>query len=760
MKKIISTFTLVVIGLISFSQNYQVIISGNVTDIYSGSPVANKEIMIVTDSSAGGSAYYNTVFTDPNGFYFDQFSVYSGEQGIVEVSTYSCGTYMYNVGYYSSDSSQFNFDFQVCSDSIVECEASFDYFQIQSTEIQFFDQSIGNPNTWYWDFGDGSSSYEQNPLHVYNDFGFYDVTLTISSDSLQCTSTAIKTVYVIDSIWPEDCQADWWYYIDSSNYLTANFIDFSYTANGNISYWQWDFGDGDTSSDQNPVHTYSQEGNYQVCLTIYDSLNNCESTFCNNVEIGYTIPNCEAFFYYFPTDSSNYGWGSNNIQFIDASIGSPDSWYWDFGDGNTSTQQNPIHYYQYEGVYQACLTIENTSDSCVSTYCDLVMVFNDTLPGCSTWFDYQITGLTVDFMGYFEGGSGDISYEWNFGDGSTGTGQMITHEYDTSGIYNIELMAYDSSGCTSITYQSVWVGDISFDITGMVYIGDSLQMADYAQVHLMTFDTLGNGLINIETTDLNDYGGYTFNSVAITNCIYFVQAELTSNSAFYGQYLPTYHLNAINWEEAWPVFPFMWGWGNDIYMMSTASNMPGNGGISGYVSSESSKNLMSDIEIILFNAENKPIKYIRTDNSGNFDFTDLELGTYLIQTEIVGVHSNPIYITLTEEESNANINIVVKNGEALLDIDENPSFLIDKVSNIYPNPANDIFSMNIDIKESIAVEIQVLTQMGQVIAVKEQNLTTGSNQISMNISDFDSGVYLVKVVAKNETYFKRLIKMR
>ncbi len=135
------------------------------------------------------------------------------------------------------------------------------------------------------------------------------------------------------------------------NGLTVDFSDAS-TTGGTISNWLWDFGDGNTSTMQNPSHTYTAAGNYTVCLTVTDACGSDSS--CTSV----TVVNC-------PDPVSVWSSSANNlvVDFTDASTtaNTISNWLWDFGDGNTSTTQNPSHTYATDGNYTVCLTV---TDAC------------------------------------------------------------------------------------------------------------------------------------------------------------------------------------------------------------------------------------------------------------------------------------------------------------------------------------------------------------------------------------------------------------
>jgi|FLOH01.1.fsa_nt_gi PKD repeat protein len=770
MKKIIFSLILSTFSLILISQTYNVTISGTVTDLNTGDPVIGQEVYISTDSIVGGFTYYNSVITGDGGYFEDNFDVPVGQEGFIIVSTMSCGAYMSQTGFFSPNNNQLIFDFQVCTDpGGGNCQAMFTYYPGgDSLSIQFMDESIGNPDNWYWEFGDGNTSNEQNPLHIYPSGGEYMTTLTIWADS--CTSTMAMLVFVMQDSLPGDCQAMFFSYPDSNDFYTINFIDMS-IAGGNPQgipdTWYWDFGDGNTSTLQNPVNTYSGDGDYMVCLTI-TSIDNqgstCESTECQNIYVGSWPNGCEAAFSYYPVgDSSNPGggWNGLNIQFLDMSFGNPDSWVWSFGDGTSSNERNPVHLYAEEGNYNVCLSISNLIDSCESISCNEVFVFNDTTNGCIAWYEYQINDLTVDFQAYLEGGSNNVEFTWSFGDGTSGTGANITHTYSEDGIYNVMLLASDSAGCNAEYVEMIWVGNnFTFEVYGYIYLEDSM-MADFADVHLMTFDTLGNGLINLETTQIDGNGFYIFDGVGLENCVYFVQAELTDQSNYFGDYIPTYHLNAINWEEAWPILPFPSGWTSDVHMVSTSSSNSGDGIITGTVVNEGNRELLSNVEIILLDQQEEPIIYSRTNEEGFFNFGQLAYGTYIVYTEIVGIETLPFEVTLSEGNSNTSVNIVVQNGQAFLGVHNINSTYIVSVDDIFPNPATDKAAINISIKEPSKIKIEILNQYGQNLYINDELFITGHHTVSLPTLSLSQGCYFVRITdSDNISTVRKLIKLR
>ncbi len=263
-----------------------------------------------------------------------------------------------------------------CSDTycdtvevIPQCVADFEFTYVPTTPIhvQFTDLSTGFPDTWSWDFGDGATSGAQNPVHPYPEPGTYEVCLIIShSDTVySCADTICKTVLIPDSV---NCEAAFTWEASEMNPLELNFIDLS---SGNITDWEWDFGDGTVSYQQNPVHSFPEPAIYLVCLKVFnaDSLGYCFHFICESIDLSDPV-NCEADFTAVADSSSQV---VNRFFFYDESYGNVDQWLWDFGDGHTSHEQHPIHVYDGPGTYEVCLSTWSSSyPGCNDSRCRLV----------------------------------------------------------------------------------------------------------------------------------------------------------------------------------------------------------------------------------------------------------------------------------------------------------------------------------------------------------------------------------------------------
>ncbi|MBL4734671.1 MAG: PKD domain-containing protein [Flavobacteriales bacterium] len=138
--------------------------------------------------------------------------------------------------------------------------------------------------------------------------------------------------------------------------MTASFND---SSQGNPLTWFWNFGDGNTNTIQNPIHTYQNPGTFFVCLTVSDGRRTY--TLCDSVSIICQVPDA----------SFGFTTSTFTVSFSDSSLNAT-SWNWDFGDGNTDTIQNPTHVYANPGIFNVCLTVSN--DCNLDSICDSLTI--------------------------------------------------------------------------------------------------------------------------------------------------------------------------------------------------------------------------------------------------------------------------------------------------------------------------------------------------------------------------------------------------
>jgi PKD repeat protein len=302
--------------------------------------------------------------------------------------------------------------------------------------VDFTDESSNDPTSWSWDFGDGGTSYQQNPSYTYDDPGTYTVSLTATNEYGSDTET--KTGYITVSGPPT---ADFSGSPTSGEVpLTVNFTNLSTGA----SSYSWDFGDTGSSTQANPSHTYTEAGTYTVTLTATNSCGSDVEVKTNYITVTCTPPTADF------SGSPTSGEVPLTVNFTDQSTGAT-SWSWDFGDEGTSSQQNPSHQYTEAGTYTVTLTATNSCGSDVETKTDYITV-TCTAP-VADFYGSPTSGNAPLIVSFYDQSTGNVtSWDWDFGDGSANSSdQNPVHEYADSGHYTVSLTVTGPCGSDSET---------------------------------------------------------------------------------------------------------------------------------------------------------------------------------------------------------------------------------------------------------------------------------------------------------------------
>lgn len=204
--------------------------------------------------------------------------------------------------------------------------------------------------------------------------------------------------------------------------------------------WSWDFGDGNTSTLQNPNHTYYGEKRYTVSLIT----NGDASKKQVKNDLIHVTEGPKADFTKTPADVVV----GNQVQFMDLSAGSPSSWSWDFGDGTTSSLQSPVHTYERAGSHTVKLTVGD-STGVSQTVAKVVVVSGAETPVVAAFSTSMLGSAIVQFTDQSTG-YGIVSWIWNFDDGTTSTEKNPKHTYDKEGTYSVNLSVSNGEYSNSI----------------------------------------------------------------------------------------------------------------------------------------------------------------------------------------------------------------------------------------------------------------------------------------------------------------------
>lgn len=271
--------------------------------------------------------------------------------------------------------------------------------------------------------------------------------------------------------------------------------------------WAWDFGDGATSTEQNPSHTYTTPGSYNVTLTSSNSAgsNSITKQYVVTVTSTTHIPGGpEVSFLATPRSGTT----PLAVQFTDTSTLNPTRWVWNFGDGHSSTMQNPSHTYTTPGNYNVSLTATNTVGTNTTTMTQFIVVAASNMTPVAA-FNVSPPAGVIPFTASFVDISTNnpTSWLWDFGDGSpTSAVQNPQHVYATAGVYSVKLTVTNQYG-TNTVLKTALINATALALTpiaGFVAtptVGSSplaVQFTDTSQ--------------NIPTTWLWDFGDGTFSS--------------------------------------------------------------------------------------------------------------------------------------------------------------------------------------------------------------------------------------------------------
>lgn len=247
-------------------------------------------------------------------------------------------------------------------------------------------------------------------------------------DNGTCTSTQNACDTVTFPCWPAT--------VAFTYYSGQGFVQFTDISQGhNIYSWAWDFGEGaGQSSSPFPIHNYAFPGTYLVCLTIYDSCG--IFTFCDSITVCYP-----------PVAYFSHTYGQLSTTFTDQSLNGSSSFYWEFGDGDTSTTANPVHVYSQPGTYIVCLTTTNACGT--DTHCDTIQV---SCGPPNTFYSLSSNQLQAIFTDQTQATPG-ATYNWTFGDAGTSTLQNPTHTYAFPGVYQVCLTVTDQCGTNTYCQQ-------------------------------------------------------------------------------------------------------------------------------------------------------------------------------------------------------------------------------------------------------------------------------------------------------------------
>ncbi|HKK87590.1 MAG TPA: PKD domain-containing protein, partial [Saprospiraceae bacterium] len=298
-------------------------------------------------------------------------------------------------------------------------------------EVGYEDLSSGNVINWEWEFEGGIPDFstEQNPVVLYETPGTYGVTLTVFSRQGRYQDVKSDTSYIEVFGSPV---ASYTYTIDPSNSRRVIFTNTSQSANS----YEWDFGDGNSSTDENPTHTYADDDFYFVELK---ASNNCDDDFYEE-EIEISSRPIAGF----GADPAT-GCEGSSVQYTSTASDNTESWSWEFEGGipSTSTEENPVVQYNTPGIYNVTQYVTNANGADTLAEMDYIEIL--ALP--TSEFSSQRIGDGI--YSFSNNSNNSNGQRWDFGDGSVSSDVNPTHSYGSDGSYTVALTTFNE--CDTVT---------------------------------------------------------------------------------------------------------------------------------------------------------------------------------------------------------------------------------------------------------------------------------------------------------------------
>ncbi|MEX0965887.1 MAG: PKD domain-containing protein, partial [Bacteroidia bacterium] len=267
-----------------------------------------------------------------------------------------------------------------------------------------------------------------------------DYRMIITNNTTGCVNmSAVRSITVLDI--PEAS-------FTAMNTCLGDSVSFNNNsaAAGTLSY-NWTFGDGNTSTAENPMHLYAAAGTYQVSLLV-SSADGCMDSIAEMVEV-YPQP-VASFVANDVCDGESVNF-SNNSSIPNGSIA---SYSWNFGDNSTSISSNPVHTYAGTGTYAVTLTVTSLRGCEVQTTDSITI---SPRPVADFTAANECSGKLINFMNNSSSAGGGMTYNWMFGDGNASIDENPSHMYDEPGIYQVILYTYSNKGCMAADTMQVQV---------------------------------------------------------------------------------------------------------------------------------------------------------------------------------------------------------------------------------------------------------------------------------------------------------------
>ena len=609
----------------------------------------------------------------------------------------------------------------------------------QANVVHFSNTSLNTtPNTIArWSFGDGSYSYENNPTHIFNSTGLFNVCLRVQRDSL-CFDDTCKTVQIQ---LPSICNltVNFSSRIDSANQHKVYFTNLS-TPLATTDSITWGFGDGTYSHDINPSHIYSNGGTFTVCLRVKKANSTagtipCIREFCRQVTVQSNCNINPDFVFHRDTISANSFTFFNTT----TSLSTSDSSFWDFGDGTPViiNPNNPVrHRYATSGNYTVCLKVKKIIPGSITVLCDRqvckTIVASVPPPLCNLSVNFawrQDSGNHRKIYFYNQSSPIDsiTQVQWTFGDGAASNEWNPSHIFISGSSFTVCLRLTKDSSCSKDTCKVVFINDSTPVICELQprfsYQIDSINQRKVIFTNASSGPVTTNTIFNWSFGDGNTSGSRNPQHVYTQPGNYIVCLTLSNSSACTRVACNTVVIGGL---------PFSCDSSSLSFVYRRDNYMP-----------------------------NK-LYFFASGTSGitSQHWTFKRLGT--TDSAFVITSNNPVHVFADTGLYSVCLSAFLQNGctkEYCTTV---------RIGNItprsfcflqaYPNPARDFVNVNLQLAQPELITASVYNMQNIRVMQKTQQGFSGNNLLTINIATLPRGFYSMRIVYGNRVCYTRFHK--
>jgi len=615
------------------------------------------------------------------------------------------------------------------------CNAGFD-FTISGLSVGFTPAitTVSTANHQYWQFGDGAISSDISPVHVYTTTGTFTVKhffYRSENSNAVCIDSVEKKVTLTTTTPACSLHAKFSFEKDASQPNKINFTNLS-TPSADVHYSKWSFGDGTYSYDLNASHVYTTSGTYTVCLTVLTStntVNGCQRDTCMQVMVQVPPPpppvcNLEA----------NFTWYAETVQLNKIHFGNlsshfeaHDSIWWSFGDGTYSTDGSPIHTYANSGTYNVCIRVKKYNPtlgtSCVKEICKQVIVLNECKLEASFTFEVDATNKNkIYFKNTSTPATAVVNLLWSFGDGATSTSPNPDHTYAHTGVYNVCLRISGSTTCYRELCKTIEIKE------------PEINCNDISKFTL-TRSTVNCLEFKFTPTVQNTAWKYVWSFGDGTGSTDITPSHVYPRSGNYTVFLTVYRSSTCV---------------STSYKVAETGNCFSCSNI--WVKYEYKRTSSLSNTIYFHALSNYPIL------SQTWVITKLTVST---STPITLTQNNPVYTFNEPGDYRVCIRAVTYGGC----VKEYCEVIHITVANTactltsYPNPATNQVTVSIPLTAPEMIHVYIFNSLNILVKQKDQQGSTGNNNVSTNIEGLVPGWYTIKVIYGNHVCYSKFQKI-